>query len=91
MSLLAVSCGFLDSPKNGLVSFSGITVGSIAQYSCFPGYLLAGVAKRTCGTNGQWSDEAPTCQGAEREREREREREYVCVLLCLYIVTINSC
>lgn len=62
-SITAVSCGLLDSPKNGRVSFTGITINSVAKYSCFQGYDVVGETTRTCQKNGQWSGHEPFCKG----------------------------
>ncbi|KAF2351791.1 C-type lectin-like, partial [Trinorchestia longiramus] len=37
-------------------------VGSTITYRCDKGYVVDGVTLRTCGTNGTWSGEAPTCK-----------------------------
>lgn len=62
MFCLALSCGHLDSPKDGKVIISGTTPGSVATYSCNPGFILVGLFKRTCQINGKWSGNAPTCK-----------------------------
>lgn len=59
------SCGRLESPKNGQVTVSGVSPGSVAQYRCDPGFELVGVATRICLQSGQWSSKAPFCQGKE--------------------------
>lgn len=69
---LAATCGLLSSPKNGLVSFTGVTIESEAMYSCFPGFILIGDEIRTCQKNGQWSGQEPHCRG-----------KYILVMLAL--------
>ena len=57
------SCGRLDSPENGRVSLSGVSPGSVATYTCNVGFDLVGVTTRVCLSSGQWSGDAPVCQG----------------------------
>ena len=57
------TCGSLDSPSNGEVSIVGTSIGAIATYSCFMGYILVGPKTRFCQTTGTWSDGAPICRG----------------------------
>ncbi len=61
--LIAVDCGFLQTPDNSRVTITGTVVNSIATYSCFPGYELVGDETRTCVANGQWAGQAPFCKG----------------------------
>ncbi len=61
-SLLVTDCGPLENPKQGRVTFQSTTVTSTATYSCNKGYLLVGVATRTCRSNGEWSGSAPLCE-----------------------------
>ena len=60
---IAVSCSPLDAPDNGFVRFSSNVRGSIASYTCNPGYQLQGIPTRVCQHGGEWSDEAPVCLG----------------------------
>ena len=53
-------CCALPNPLNGLVQFPGTTVGSVASYSCFVGYILNGTSNRTCEADGEWSGDPPT-------------------------------
>ena len=57
----AIDCGKLPAPGNGKVMVYGTTKGSLAEYSCTPGYDLTGDRERVCQANGQWSGVAPTC------------------------------
>ena len=59
-------CEELNDPLFGTVSYSGMEPGTVAEYSCNPGYLLSGDRTRTCLDPGMWSGNEPTC-----------EREYV--------------
>ena len=58
---LAIDCGPVPRPQNGLIFFSGTTFGLMVAYSCNTGYELLGVSERTCQEDGLWSDSAPTC------------------------------
>ena len=42
---------------------SGITAGSFAFYACLEGHTLQGPSSRSCGSNGVWSGNEPSCQG----------------------------
>ena len=61
--LTAVDCGDLSQPSNGQISIPATTLGSMATYSCDPGYTLDGNASRICGSDGQWSGSQPSCSG----------------------------
>ena len=37
------------------------SAGDTLQLSCIPGYTLQGASLLTCGADGQWSSEIPTC------------------------------
>ena len=50
--------------------------GSIANYSCLDGFILMGVARRTCQADMTWSGVTPTCH---------RECVHVCVCMCVYV------
>ena len=61
---MTVDCGSLPDPANGNVNHTaGTTVGRNATYSCNTGYNLVGDSTRTCQATGNWSGNAPTCQG----------------------------
>ncbi len=72
---IAIQCLFLDSPRNGQVTLRGTTVGSQADYNCFPGFILSGVSTRTCQVTGEWSDQAPTCTGELNNSSNYTQRE----------------
>ena len=58
----AVDCGSLTNPTNGAVDkSSGTTFMMTATYTCNTGYTLIGANTRTCGGDGQWTPDAPTC------------------------------
>ena len=54
-------CPILIDPANGRVSVTGNSPGDMAVYTCDPDYDLVGVSVRQCGSNGEWSGEAPMC------------------------------
>ena len=59
----AVTCPDQSNPDNGEVTYSdGLSVGSVASYTCNDGYALEGRANRTCLESGRWSDEIPICR-----------------------------
>ena len=63
-SLTAVDCGPLTDPANGIVNHTaGTTSEQTATYSCNTGYNLVGERTRTCQAEGNWSGNAPTCEG----------------------------
>ena len=63
-SLTAVDCGNLTDPANGIVNHTaGTTFGQTATYSCDTDYNLVGDRARTCQATGNWSGNAPTCEG----------------------------
>ena len=45
----------------GVVCYSGITAGSVADYVCNSTHHLEGSRFRGCLTNGSWSGRAPQC------------------------------
>ena len=65
--LLLVDCGRLDNPPNGIVVISATTEGDTATYFCNEGHVFAenGTDQRTCGSNGRWSGDQPSCTGKQ--------------------------
>ena len=57
-----IMCPALEAPANGDVRVSGFNVGDTAVYTCDVNYQLDGRSTRTCGSDGQWTGEAPTCE-----------------------------
>ena len=55
-------CGGL-AIENGYVDDGLAVQGVIANYSCTDGFTLVGSSSRVCQSNGQWSGNAPVCQG----------------------------
>ena len=54
-------CERLLDIANGRVVLSGLTVGSLASYTCNTGFNLVGNSARTCQSNGLWSGVEPFC------------------------------
>ena len=56
------SCGTTDlaPPVNGQMTVESTLFGSVASYSCDPGYYLVGDAMRTCLLGG-WNGTNPVC------------------------------
>ena len=64
IAITVINCGFLNDPDNGQVdTSSGTTFGSTATYTCDTGYTLFGSQSRTCGTDGNWTFQRPSCLG----------------------------
>ena len=79
LTIVALRCDELLPHDNGLISIEhgpnslSHGLGSIATYSCDPGYALVGPTTRTCEdtnggsvTTGTWSGTTPYCQGIAR-------------------------
>lgn len=49
-------------PDYGQVSFTSISPGSTAEYSCIRGFQLAGYDRLQCLVTGEWETEPPACQ-----------------------------
>ena len=77
-SLPTVQCPVLPNPSNGGVISPSRAVGSLATYTCNPGYTLSGSSRRTCLTNGVWSASQPTCKQPQ------------CHQSCVYHIIPNS-
>lgn len=58
-----VDCGQPEDVTDGMVVVPSTTFGSTVTYSCDLGYRLVGLAARTCGADGQWSNGVPFCIG----------------------------
>ncbi len=62
--LTAVDCEALTNPDNGAVNTSsGTTFMNNATYACTSGYMLNGAAIISCGNDGVWFPDPPTCDG----------------------------
>ena len=60
-----VLCNLLTVPTNGSISYSNDTrdLGTVATYSCDPGYEVMGDMTRTCDSADTWSGTDTTCEG----------------------------
>ena len=58
---IAVDCGPLTIANGAVDTSSGTTFMMTATYTCNTGYTLIGANTRTCGGDGQWTPDAPTC------------------------------
>ena len=60
---IGVSCGQPGVPSNGRVnSTDGVLFGDVVRYSCDAGYMVSGLAERTCQAEKRWSGNVPTCE-----------------------------
>ena len=60
------SCVYIDCPDpgipdNGVRTGSNFSSNSSVNFTCYPGYQLTGSDVITCGTDGKWSDDIPSC------------------------------
>jgi formylglycine-generating enzyme required for sulfatase activity len=56
-----VDCGPPEGLEGGNVTFSDTTLGNVATYGCDRLGTLNGPSERTCGADGAWSGDVPTC------------------------------
>ena len=86
---IGVSCGQPGVPSNGRVNTTdGVLFGDVVRYSCDAGYMVSGLAERTCQAEKRWSGSVPTC---EREISIHCDCTYfrfVCVTACMFNVVI---
>jgi hypothetical protein len=62
---VVIVCPALTPPDNGNVNQLGNAPGGLALYACNDNFELSGDTSRQCGPNGQWTGEAPLCEGEE--------------------------
>ena len=60
-----ITCPALTSPDNGNVNQLGNIPGGLAVYTCNDNFELSGDRSRECGPDGQWTGEAPLCEGKQ--------------------------
>ena len=58
----AKECPPLSAPANGTLNLTGTTFGSLAEYSCDLGFVLAGTEVRMCQASGAWSGAPARCE-----------------------------
>ena len=58
---LISGCPGLSNLNNGAVLAIGNDVSDTATYTCSTGYVLTGIAIRTCQADSNWSGSEPTC------------------------------
>ena len=81
----AVQCTSLPAIANGNVAMVSLRVGSMAEYSCDPGFLLTGPQTRTCQSGGVWGGREPACTS-----ECVHELSF-CGIDCVNCCTNNYC
>lgn len=59
--LAAITCGHPGNPTFGLTQGTQFNLNDHVRFSCNTGYVLRGVLKSTCQSNGQWSNALPKC------------------------------
>ncbi len=57
-----MKCPALGSPPNGEVMIGDLEMGSTANFSCNPGYVISGESTLICESGGEWSSAPPTCE-----------------------------
>ena len=84
--LITLDCGTLVNPTNGAVdTASGTTYGQKATFTCDTGYGIQGDSSRTCGADGQWTGNNPTCViGGKFQHQTEKSYSQPCVKRPLY-------
>lgn len=61
-SISVIECPTPEKPSNGYVTYTSLTVGSIATYSCSPGYILEGPNIQFCLPTMKWDGVKPSCK-----------------------------
>lgn len=54
-------CPLPEDIQHGMVEFSGLTVGSMARYSCERPFKIEGRAQTRCLPSGSWGHDLPSC------------------------------
>ena len=66
---LAVTCKALSNPQHGRLlncdsqQDRDDEYGSICSFQCNEGYVMYGSSTLSCKTDGNWSSQAPRCEG----------------------------
>ncbi|CAH2293998.1 sushi, von Willebrand factor type A, EGF and pentraxin domain-containing 1 [Pelobates cultripes] len=58
---IPIECSIPVAPVNGIMIYTGNTLGNSVHYECKLGYELIGSGKTICLSNRKWSNETPTC------------------------------
>ncbi len=74
---VVIDCGELTPPANGGVDVTSTLLGGMATYMCNNGYNINEDEIRTCGDNGNWSGNEPSCQSKKEGVARGRVGEIV--------------
>ena len=61
--IFSEECPNLSPPANGKKIGSARVEGSDVTFTCNDGFFMKGSPTTTCGSDGQWSGNAPTCSG----------------------------
>ena len=57
-----LECPDLATLRNGMATWTTLSVGGVATYTCSDTFELMGESIRTCERNRTWSGVAPTCK-----------------------------
>ncbi|XP_064394285.1 uncharacterized protein LOC135341613 isoform X2 [Halichondria panicea] len=74
--------------QNGIISFSGIGVGSTAEVTCDKGSFLKGSKVRNCTYNGEWSGNIQIC---EIEPSVPDNRVLVSITVTAFVMIVLLC
>ena len=79
--------------KNGIISFSGIDVGSTAEVTCNKGSFLKGSKVRNCTCNGEWSGNIQICKidSTIALREGGGIRVLVSITVTAFVIIVLVC
>lgn len=61
LSLFVVMCPSLGTIDNGNLSTDATNINTVVTVHCNSGYQLQGSNILVCQSNGQWSDDKPSC------------------------------
>ncbi|XP_062981165.1 CUB and sushi domain-containing protein 1 [Elgaria multicarinata webbii] len=59
---VSITCGHPGNPAHGMTNGSEFNLNDVVNFTCNTGYLLLGVSRAQCRSNGQWSSSLPTCR-----------------------------
>lgn len=61
--MIVSQCADPGVPVNGTRAGNVFNVGSTVTFKCDLGFDLQGISSATCGVDGMWSSQLPTCSG----------------------------